>query len=102
MISIIGSGKVGSAIAFLCGASGLDNIVLVNRNEKKAIGEALDVSNAIPKDSEISISGTSNYSKIADSDVVIITASVGTHIQNRAENMFEQALMIKKNCKRGI
>ena len=35
MISIIGSGQVGSAVAFLCGSGGLDDIVLVNRDEKK-------------------------------------------------------------------
>lgn len=94
MISIIGAGKVGSAIAFLCGSSGLDDIVLVNRNEKRAIGEALDITNAIPKNSTISISGTSDYSKIKNSDVCVIAASVAPHIKTRSDVMLDQAKMI--------
>lgn len=96
MISIIGAGRVGSTIAFLCGSYGLDDVILVNRNEKKAIGEALDISNAIPADSTISISGTSNYSKIQNSDVVVITANSGIHKDKRSENMLDQSVLVKK------
>ncbi|MBM2851625.1 MAG: lactate dehydrogenase [Candidatus Nitrosotenuis sp.] len=96
MISIIGSGKVGSAVGFLCGSFSLDNIVLINRYEKKAIGEALDISNAIPESSSISITGTSDYSKIKDSKVVVVTASSGVHLQSRTEIMYDQAKMIQK------
>ncbi|MEW6043137.1 MAG: lactate dehydrogenase [Thermoproteota archaeon] len=99
MISIIGSGKVGSAVAFLCASFGLDDIVLVNRTEKRAVGEALDVTNAIPQSSTISISGTSDYSKIKDSDVIVITASSGVHIQSRSEIMYDQSLMIREMAK---
>lgn len=96
MISIIGSGRVGSAIAFLCGFNGLDDITLVNRTEKKAIGEALDISNAIPQDSPISIKGTSDYSQISGSDIIVLTASVGEHYTSRSDRMLEQAQMIRK------
>jgi malate dehydrogenase len=96
MISIIGSGKVGSAVGFLCGSFSLDDIVLINRYEKKAIGEALDISNAIPESSSISIIGTSDYSKIKDSKIVVITASSGVHLQSRTEIMYDQAKMIQK------
>jgi malate dehydrogenase len=96
LITIIGSGKVGSAVAFLCGSVGLDNIVLVNRSEKKAIGEALDISNTIPASSPISISGTADYSKIKGSDVVVIAASLRTHMQSRSEIMLDQAILIRK------
>lgn len=96
MISIVGSGKVGSAIAFLCGSAGLDDITLVNRTEKKAVGEALDISNVIPQDSSVSIRGTSDYSKISGSDVLVIAASVGEHSASRTDRMLDQALMIRK------
>ncbi|QLH08251.1 malate dehydrogenase [Candidatus Nitrosotenuis sp. DW1] len=96
MISIIGAGKVGSAVGFLCGSFSLDNIVLINRDEKKAVGEALDITNAIPASSSISITGTSDYSKIKDSKVVVITASSGIHLQSRSEIMYDQAKMIQK------
>lgn len=96
MISIIGSGKVGSAIGFLCGTFSLDDIVMINRDEKKAIGESLDITNAIPSYSSISIIGTNDYSKIKDSKVVVITASSGIHLQSRSEIMYDQAKMIQK------
>jgi len=96
MISIIGSGKVGSAVGFLCGSFSLDDIVMINRNEKKAIGEALDITNTIPASSPISVTGTNDYSKIKDSRVVVIAASSGIHLQSRSEIMFDQAKMIQK------
>lgn len=96
MISIIGAGKVGSAVGFLCGSLSLDDVVLINRDEKKAVGEALDIANAIPMSSSISITGTSDYSKIKDSKVVVITASSGVHLQSRSEIMYDQTKMIQK------
>lgn len=100
MISIIGSGKVGSAVAFLCGSLGLDDVTLVNRHEKKAAGEALDISNTIPDSSTISVSGTGDYAKITGSAVVVVTASSGVHMKNRTEKMFEQASMIRDITKK--
>jgi malate dehydrogenase len=100
MISIVGSGKVGSAIAFLCGSYGLNDITLVNRDEKKAIGEALDISNAIPADSTTSISGTADYSQIANSDVIIVTASIGTHQASRSDIMLDQSILVRNIAKK--
>lgn len=96
MISIIGSGNVGSAVGFLCGSSSLDDVVMINRDEKKAIGEALDITNAIPSSSSIAVTGTSDYSKIKDSEVVVIAASSGVHLQSRSEIMYDQAKMVQK------
>lgn len=49
MISIIGSGRVGTAIAFLAASTSLDDILLINRTKTKAKGEVLDITNAISK-----------------------------------------------------
>ncbi|AFS82496.1 malate dehydrogenase [Candidatus Nitrosopumilus sediminis] len=96
MISIIGSGRVGTSIAFLCVSHALDDVLLVNRTEDKAIGESLDVSNAIPNTSHFSIHGTSDYSKITGSAIVVITASMGVYLKDRTENMKPQIDMIKE------
>jgi len=96
VISIIGSGKVGSAIAFLCISNSLDNVLLVNRTKDKAIGIALDISNAIPANSNVSIHGTDDFSKISDSNIVVITASIGVYQKNRTEMMPKQVEMIKE------
>ena len=96
MISIIGSGRVGASIAFLCISNSLDDVQLVNRTKSKAIGEALDISNAIPENSTVSIHGTDDFSKISGSDIVVITASTGIYLKNRTEMMDAQVKMIKE------
>ncbi len=96
MISIIGSGRVGASIAFLCISNSLDDVLLVNRTKSKAIGEALDISNAIPENSNVSIRGTDDFSKINGSDIIVITASTGIYLKNRTEMMDAQVKMIKE------
>jgi len=96
VISIIGSGKVGSAIAFLCISNSLDDVLLVNHTKDKAIGKALDISNAIPENSDVSIHGTDDFSKISGSDIVVITASTGVYLKSRTELMDAQVKMIKE------
>ena len=96
MISIVGSGRVGASIAFLCMSNALDDVLLVNRNEDKAIGASLDISNAIPATSKFSIRGTSDYSKLSGSDIVVISASMGEYLKDRTENMISQVTMIKE------
>ena len=99
MISIIGSGRVGSAIAFLAASTSLDDIHLVNRHKDKALGQALDISNAIPKDSPISVIAT-DYSEIKNSEVVVITASSGTYTTSRTQMITEQIKMVQDIAKK--
>ncbi|WP_101476828.1 malate dehydrogenase [Candidatus Nitrosotalea bavarica] len=99
MISIIGAGRVGSAVAFLVGQSGLDDLVIVNRSKNKALGEALDISNALPEKSLISVVGTDDYSKMKNSDVVIITVSGGVIQEDRAELLPFNIPIVSDICK---
>ncbi|MEK6834624.1 MAG: lactate dehydrogenase, partial [Thermoproteota archaeon] len=85
MISIIGAGRVGSAVGFLAATTSLDDIVLVNSTKNKAIGEALDITNAIPEVSPISVIGTDDFELIRDSKVVVITASRGRITTTRTD-----------------
>lgn len=94
MISIIGSGKVGSAIAFLCTTNSTDDVILVNRTKSKAIGESLDLANTIPEGSPFSIFGTNDFSKIKKSDIIVITASTAIYQKSRTEMMSDQITMI--------
>ena len=101
MISIIGSGKVGSAIAFLVAATSLDDVVLVNRSTEKAQGAALDISNTVSEDLPVSVIGTDDYSKIKNSEVVIISASAGTQGSSRMD-LLEQNIALIKNVAKKI
>ena len=99
MISIIGSGRVGSAIAFLAAATSLDDVHLVNQNKNEALGQALDISNAIPENSPISVVAT-DYSEIKNSEVIVISASSGDYTTSRTEMLSEQIKMIKDIAKK--
>jgi malate/lactate dehydrogenase len=55
----------------------LDDVIPVNRNKNKAIGEALDIVNVVPKNSSISITGTDDFEHISNSDVVVIAIGAG-------------------------
>ncbi len=96
MISIVGSGRVGASIAFLCVSNALDDVLLLNRSKDKALGESLDVANAIPPTSKFSIRGTDDYSKLSGSDIVVIAASTGVYTKDRTENVDSQVTMIKE------
>ena len=85
MISIIGAGRVGSAIAFLLASESIDDIVLVNKPKNKALGESLDIMSALPSKTKISIIGTDDSPKIKKSDIVVITASVGKIMEERTD-----------------
>ena len=95
LISIIGTGRVGSTIGFLCVSHALDDVLFVNADKEIAIGESLDVASAIPSSSKFSISATDDISQIKDSKIVIIAASMGVYTTDRAEHIAEQVNMIK-------
>lgn len=74
---IIGCGFVGSASVFALMQSGLfTEIALIDADEKKAEGEAMDISHGIPFASPMKIyAGT--YDDVADAAIVIISAGAG-------------------------
>ncbi|MGY5150338.1 MAG: lactate/malate family dehydrogenase [Candidatus Nitrosopumilus sp. bin_68KS] len=100
MISIVGSGRVGASIAFLCVSNELDNVLLINRSKDKAIGESLDIANAIPSTSKFSIHGTDDYTKLLGSDIVVIAASTVSYTNSRTENKNPQINMVKEIAKK--
>ena len=75
-ISIIGTGSVGSTIAYTLTAMELaSEIVVIDINTEKALGEALDIRQGVPLFSPCSIYAGS-YSDAKDSDIVIITSGI--------------------------
>ncbi len=76
-ISVIGAGFVGSTTAYTIMMSGLvSELVLIDIDNKKAEGEALDMNHGSSFVSPLQIVGGSDYSLIAGSDMVVITAGV--------------------------
>lgn len=75
-ISVIGAGSVGATIANDLMIQGIaSEIVLVDINAKKALGEALDVYQGAPFHSP-AIVRAGGYREVEESDIVIITCGV--------------------------
>ena len=75
-ISVIGAGSVGATVANDLMVQGIaSEIVLVDVNKKKAVGEALDVYQGAPFFSP-AIVRPGEYSAIAGSDIVVITCGM--------------------------
>lgn len=75
-ITIIGAGNVGAAITNDIMVQGLArDIVLIDVNKEKALGESLDVYQGVPFCSPADIR-SGDYPDAADSDIVIITSGM--------------------------
>jgi malate dehydrogenase len=76
-ISLIGSGMIGGTLAHLLFMKQYGDIVLLDVNKGTAQGKALDISQSGGiVDSDVSIIGTDDYSSIAGSDAIIVTAGI--------------------------
>ncbi len=75
-ITIIGSGSVGSTIAYTMTVNGLaSEIVLIDVNKAKALGEALDIAQGVPFSTPCSVYAGS-YPDAVGSDIVVITSGI--------------------------
>ena len=75
-VTIIGAGAVGSSIGYLLVAESIaSEIVFIDVNKEKALGEAMDIYQATPFLSP-AIVRAGDYEDAKDSDVVIITSGI--------------------------
>ena len=75
-ISVIGAGSVGATVANDLMIQGVaSEIVLVDVNKKKAVGEALDIYQGAPFHSP-AIVRSGDYADTAESDIVVITCGI--------------------------
>ena len=75
-ITVIGSGNVGSTIAYTLTIMGLaSEIVMIDVNEEKSQGEALDIRQGVSFCNPANIYAGS-YADAADSDIVVITSGM--------------------------
>ena len=94
-VIIVGCGNVGMSYAYTLvnQPSRVDELVLIDVNHDKALGEALDLSHALPfAPSKIRIKA-GNYEDCNDADIICITAGAN---QNEGETRLG---LVKKNTK---
>lgn len=76
-ITVIGAGNVGATIAYtLSSSSKVSEIVLIDINEKKVLGEVLDIAQGTAFRDPIKVVG-GDYPDAEGSDIVIITSGMG-------------------------
>lgn len=85
-IAIIGLGNVGAAAAhYIVSAGFADELVLIDKNEKKVIADALDLQDAMVNLPFHTAITTNSYEALADADIVISTLG-NIKLQDNANN----------------
>lgn len=75
-ITVIGTGNVGATIAYTLTTTGIaSEIVLIDINTEKALGEALDIRQGVPFFTPCNIYA-GHYQDAVDSDIVVITSGI--------------------------
>ena len=83
-VAVIGCGMVGSTTAFALMESGLfTDMLLIDVNRDRAVGEAMDLSHCLPFTRPVEIRA-GDYKDISDCGIIIITAGVGQKQIGRA------------------
>ena len=76
-VVLIGTGFVGMSMAYsLLNQGGINELVLIDVNKEKAIGEAMDLSDGIPCVSSRMVIKAGEYEDCKDAQIVVITAGV--------------------------
>lgn len=96
-VAIVGCGFVGSSTAFSLVTQGVcDEVLMIDINEEKAIGEVKDLRNAIRYLNRNVRVNVGHYEDCQDVDIVIITASGPNRADKSRLNMLEDSAKICK------
>ena len=91
-IALIGGGQIGGNLALLATQKELGDVVIfdIPQSEGMVKGKALDIMQLRPHDGyDSTISGTSNWNDVKDSDVFIITAGIPRKPGMNREDLLE-------------
>ena len=104
-ISLIGGGQIGGNLALIAAQKELGDIIIfdIPKAEGMVKGKALDLMQLRPHDGyDTNIYGTSNWEKLKDTDVFIITAAIPRKPGMNREDLLEINLGIMKDVASNI
>ncbi|MBN2591333.1 MAG: malate dehydrogenase [Sedimentisphaerales bacterium] len=97
-ITIVGAGNVGATTAFIAATKQLGEIVLIDIVEGLAEGKALDIAEAAPVELyNAHITGTRDWEKTANSDIVIITSGLARKPGMSRDDLLAKNVQIVKS-----
>lgn len=74
-VVLVGTGFVGMSMAYsILNTGGIDELVLIDVDQEKAVGEAMDISHGLPYSKSSLKVKAGNYDDCKDADIVVITA----------------------------
>ena len=102
-IALIGAGMIGGTLAHLVGLKELGDVVLFDIVEGMPVGKALDIAESAPVEGfDAEFAGTSEYAKIRDADVVIVTAGIPRKPGMSRDDLLEINLKVMEQVGAGI
>lgn len=97
-ITIVGAGNVGATTAFIAATKQLGEIVLIDIVEGLAEGKALDIAEAAPVELyDAKITGTRDWAKTSNSDIVIITSGLARKPGMSRDDLLAKNVQIVKS-----
>ncbi len=101
-VGIIGAGRVGATTAFSILQSGIpEELVLIDVDHERAVGEAMDLSHAVPNLSPCDVYA-GNYEDLKDAQLVIVTAGNARQPGESRLDLAARNLDIAKNIARDL
>ena len=102
-IALIGSGNIGGTLAHLAAIKELGDVTLFDIADGIPQGKALDLAQSGPVECFDSyVEGSNDYSSLADSDVVIVTAGVARKPGMSRDDLVEINTKVMKQVGKGI
>ena len=102
-IALIGAGQIGGTLAHLISLKELGDVVLFDIEEGVPSGKALDIVESTSVGGyDIKLRGTSDYTKIKDADVCIVTAGVPRKPGMSRDDLLGINLKVMKSVGEGI
>ena len=97
-IAVIGCGHVGTTSAYALMMSGVAHeIVLVDTDEMRAVGEAMDLQHAVPLARPVRIRA-GDYRDAAQSAIAVIAAGVGSHPGETRLDLLGRNVVVVREC----
>ena len=105
---LVGTGFVGMSMAYsFLNTGGIDELILIDVNHEKAVGEAMDLQHGLPyAQSKMSIKA-GNYDECKDASIVVISAGVAqkegeTRLELTARNAKIMKNVVEQVCAGGF